>query len=117
MLAAVYRSQLLGDSGAAAVVSLAQLERASATIAEAFTVAGQFPASTAEVLITAAQAAFTDALTTVGVLGSIIMVVAALWTAVTLRGTSATADLTRQSDRAQAVSATGSSATGSSATG
>ncbi|WP_216694797.1 MFS transporter [Dietzia psychralcaliphila] len=101
VLAAVYRSQLLGNTGAATVIPPAQLERASATIAEAFTVAGQYPAAAAEVLITAAQAAFTDALTTVGLLGSIIMVVAAVWTAVTLRGTSATADLTRQADHGQ----------------
>jgi DHA2 family multidrug resistance protein-like MFS transporter len=99
VLAAVYRSHLLGDAGAAAVIPPGQLERASATIAEAFTVAAQYPASAAEVLIGAARSAFTDALTTVGVLGGIIMVVAAVWTAITLRGTSATADLTHHSDR------------------
>jgi DHA2 family multidrug resistance protein-like MFS transporter len=81
------------------VIPPGQLERASATIAEAFTVAAQYPASAAEVLIGAARSAFTDALTTVGVLGGIIMVVAAVWTAITLRGTSATADLTHHSDR------------------
>ncbi|MFN3340701.1 MAG: hypothetical protein ACK40Z_13465 [Dietzia sp.] len=52
VLAAVYRRQLLGDTGAATVSPPAQLERASATIAEAFTVADQYPASAAEVLNT-----------------------------------------------------------------
>ena len=106
VLAAVYRNNLVGDSGATAVIPADALERASATIAEAFSVASEFPASAGQVLISAAQAAFTDALTVVGILGAIIMVVAAVWTAVTLRGTSATADLTHHSTPGRSASTT-----------
>ncbi|MEX5272005.1 MFS transporter [Kocuria sabuli] len=98
VLAVTYRTHLLADPIAAVAVAPGPLERASATIAEAFTVAAEHSNAAGQALITAARTAFTDGLVITSICGAAIMLVAASWAAVTLRGTSATADLTHHSD-------------------
>ncbi|WP_127783523.1 MFS transporter [Rhodococcus sp. X156] len=98
ILAAVYRTHLVAEPAASAQVSPGALEQAGSTIAEAFSVAAELPAAAGQALVTAAQTAFTDALVVTSVLGAVIMLVAAGWAATTLRGVSATADLTERAD-------------------
>lgn len=98
VLALSYRTQLLADEAAAGAVSTDALERASATIAEAFSVAADQSAAAAQTLVTAAQSAFTEGLLITGGIGATVMVAAAVWAGVTLRGTSATADLASHPD-------------------
>ncbi|MFI7024229.1 MFS transporter [Micromonospora sp. NPDC049900] len=68
-------------------------ERASSTMAEALLVAGEVGGGTGASIVDAAATAFTDAITVTGMIGSAIMVCAAIWAFVTLRGAAANADL------------------------
>ncbi|GAB2604167.1 MFS transporter [Pseudactinotalea suaedae] len=68
-------------------------ERASSTMAEALLVAAEVGGSTGEAILQITKAAFTDAITLTGLAGAGVMVAAAIWALVTLRGAAANQDL------------------------
>lgn len=68
-------------------------ERASSTMAEAVLVAAEVGGGTGAALLETAGAAFTDAIVVTGVAGAGVMILAAIWASVTLRGADANADL------------------------
>lgn len=68
-------------------------DRASSTMAEALLVAGEVGGNTAAAILEIAQRAFTEAIIVTGIAGAAIMVLAAIWALVTLRGAAADADL------------------------
>ncbi|MGO1539192.1 MAG: MFS transporter [Leucobacter sp.] len=68
-------------------------ERASSTMAEALVVSGKVGGSTAAAILKIAHGAFTEAIIVTGIAGAVIMVLAAIWALVTLRGAAADADL------------------------
>ncbi|MGW4840284.1 MFS transporter [Streptomyces globisporus] len=75
------------------------LDRASSTLAEALIVAGEVGGGTGSLLLAAAKEAFTEAATVTGIAGAGVMVVAAIWALVTLRGVSANLDLAEELER------------------
>ncbi|GAB2479774.1 MFS transporter [Promicromonospora xylanilytica] len=68
-------------------------ERASSTMAEALLVATEVGGSTGAAVLEIAKAAFTDAITITGAAGAGVMVLAAIWALVMLRGAAANKDL------------------------
>jgi MFS transporter, DHA2 family, multidrug resistance protein len=68
-------------------------ERASSTMAEALLVAAEVDGGTGAAILEIAEAAFTEAITVTGIAGAGIMVLAAIWAFVTLRGAAANKDL------------------------
>lgn len=68
-------------------------DRASSTMAEALLVSAEVGGETGASLLALARDAFTDAITVTGIAGAGVVVLAAIWALVTLRGASATADL------------------------
>ena len=74
-------------------------ERASATMAEALLVAAEVGGSTGASIRELARAAFTEAITLTGIAGAGVMVLAAVWALVTLRGASANADLAAEHEQ------------------
>ncbi|MFB6667098.1 hypothetical protein [Streptomyces parvus] len=75
------------------------LDRASSTLAEALIVAGEVGGGTGSLLLAAAKEAFSEAATVTGIAGAGVMVVAAIWALVTLRGVSANLDLAEEHER------------------
>ncbi|MEU6936427.1 hypothetical protein ABZ943_06870 [Streptomyces rubiginosohelvolus] len=75
------------------------LDRASSTLAEALIVTGEVGGGTGSLLLAAAKEAFTEAATVTGIAGAGVMVVAAIWALVTLRGVSANLDLAEEHER------------------
>ncbi|MFF8963139.1 MFS transporter [Streptomyces globisporus] len=75
------------------------LDRASSTLAEALIVAGEVGGGTGSLLLAAAKEAFTEAATVTGIASAGVMVVAAIWALVTLRGVSANLDLAGEHER------------------
>ncbi|RUP66144.1 Antiseptic resistance protein [Streptomyces sp. NP10] len=75
------------------------LDRASSTLAEALIAAGEVGGGTGSLLLAAAKEAFTEAATVTGIAGAGVMVVAAIWALVTLRGVSANLDLAEEHER------------------
>ncbi|MFD6656078.1 hypothetical protein ACFWEB_13115 [Streptomyces parvus] len=76
------------------------LDRASSTLAEALIVAGEVGGGTGNLLLlAAAKEAFSEAATVTGIAGAGVMVVAAIWALVTLRGVSANLDLAEEHAR------------------
>ncbi|WP_181007985.1 MULTISPECIES: MFS transporter [unclassified Streptomyces] len=75
------------------------LDRASSTPAEALIVAGEVGGGTGSLVLAAAKEAFTEAAVVTGVAGAGVMVVAAVWALVTLRGVSANLDLAEEHER------------------
>ncbi|MFJ4225887.1 MFS transporter [Microbacterium sp. NPDC089695] len=69
------------------------VDRASSTMAEALLVASEIGGSAGAALLDIAQHAFSEAITVTGIAGAVIMIVAAVWSVVTLRGAAADADL------------------------
>lgn len=69
-------------------------ERASSTMAEALLVADEVGGRTGAAVADAASEAFTEAITVTGLAGAGVMLFAALWAFVTLRGAAANQDLT-----------------------
>ncbi|MFF7293575.1 MFS transporter [Microbacterium sp. NPDC008134] len=74
------------------------LSRAESTIAEATLVAREIGGATGELLLSTAQAAFTEGIVITGAVGAGIMGLAVAWAAWTLRGASATKDLSVEHD-------------------
>jgi MFS transporter, DHA2 family, multidrug resistance protein len=74
------------------------LSRAESTIAEATLVAREIGGATGELLLSTAQAAFTEGIVITGAIGAGIMGLAVAWAAWTLRGASATKDLSVEHD-------------------
>ncbi|MFL1376711.1 MFS transporter [Nocardiopsis protaetiae] len=68
-------------------------ERVSSTMAEALLVAAEVGGDTGASILEVSQAAFTEAITVAGLAGAGVMLFAALWALVTLRGASAHQDL------------------------
>lgn len=68
-------------------------ERASSTMSEAILVADEVDGRTGASVLEIAETAFTEAITVTGVAGAGIMVLAAIWALVTLRGAGANEDL------------------------
>lgn len=68
-------------------------DRVASTLAEALLVATEVDPATGQAITEAAQAAFTEAITVTGIAGAVVMVGAALWALVTLRGAAANQDL------------------------
>lgn len=68
-------------------------ERASSTMAEALLVAAEVGGSVGAEILEVAQSAFTEAIVVTGIAGTVIMVLTAVWAAVTLRGAAADRDL------------------------
>ncbi len=81
------------DGTAALDLSSSVAERASSTMAEALLVAGEVGGSTGAAILEIARSAFTEAITVTGIAGGVVMVLAAVWALVTLRGASAHEDL------------------------
>ncbi|MET8730543.1 hypothetical protein ABZV81_25660 [Streptomyces parvus] len=75
------------------------LDRASSTLAEALIAAGEVGGGTGSLLLAAAKESFTEAATVTGIAGAGVMVVAAIWALVTLRGVSANLDLAEEHER------------------
>ncbi|MFH9579592.1 hypothetical protein ACH4MO_16510 [Streptomyces globisporus] len=75
------------------------LDRASSTLAEALIVAGEVCGGMGSLLLAAAKEAFTEAATVTDIAGAGVMVVAAIWALVTLRGVSANLDLAEEHER------------------
>lgn len=74
-------------------LSASVAERSSSTMAEALLVAGEVGGSTGAAILEIARSAFTEAITVTGIAGGVVMVLAAVWALVTLRGASAHQDL------------------------
>ncbi|WP_156252813.1 MFS transporter [Pseudactinotalea terrae] len=72
-------------------------ERAASTMAEALLVAAELGGSAGAAILGIAQAAFTDAITVTGIAGAGVMMIAAIWALVTLRGASPHEDLAVES--------------------
>jgi DHA2 family multidrug resistance protein-like MFS transporter len=68
-------------------------ERASSTIAEAILVASEVGGRTGVAILEIAEQAFTEAIVVTGIAGGAIMILTAIWAAVTLRGAAADRDL------------------------
>lgn len=68
-------------------------DRASSTMAEALLVAAEVGGGTGAAILDIAQNAFTEAIIVTGIAGTAIMVLTALWAALTLRGAAADKDL------------------------
>lgn len=82
------------DAGTGALGLASDLaDRASSTMAEALLVAAEVGGHTGAAVLELAERAFTEAITVTGIAGAVIMVVAAIWAAVTLRGAAADSDL------------------------
>ncbi|QAY73432.1 MFS transporter [Agromyces protaetiae] len=73
-------------------------ERASSTMAEALLVAAEVGGRTGAEILELTKSAFTEAITVTGIAGAGVMVVAAVWALVTLRGAAANADLAAEHD-------------------
>lgn len=71
-------------------------ERASSTMAEAHLVAAEVGGSTGAAVLEVAKEAFTEAITVTGMAGAGVMILAAIWALVTLRGAAAHADLAQE---------------------
>ncbi|GAB3839170.1 MFS transporter [Kribbella italica] len=92
VLVAWYTKGVSADTDALQLPA-ALAERASSTMAEALLVAGEVGGSTGASILRIAEGAFTEAITVTGIAGAGIMVLAALWALVTLRGAAANQDL------------------------
>ncbi|RII18361.1 Antiseptic resistance protein [Streptomyces sp. YIM 130001] len=68
-------------------------DRVSSTMAEALLVADEVGGTVGTSVVAAAKASFTEAITVAGIAGAGVMVVAAVWALVTLRGAAAHQDL------------------------
>ncbi|MER7805455.1 MFS transporter [Streptomyces parvulus] len=78
-------------------------ERLSSTMAEALLVASEVGGNTGGLILAAAREAFTEAATIAGIAGAGIMIVAAIWASVTLRGVSANSDLIEEPEHEHEV--------------
>jgi DHA2 family multidrug resistance protein-like MFS transporter len=75
-------------------------ERASSTMAEAILVASEVGGRTGAAILEIAEQAFTEAIVVTGIAGGAIMILTAMWAAVTLRGAGADQDLAAEHEDA-----------------
>lgn len=92
VLVAWYSRAVSAGAGTLDLASEA-VDGASSTMAEAILVASEIGGSVGAELLEIAERAFTEAIIVTGIAGAIVMIVAAIWSVVTLRGAAADRDL------------------------
>lgn len=86
-------SRVVASSAQALDLGAELAERASSTMAEAILVASELGGRTGAAILEIAEQAFTEAIVVTGIAGGAIMILTAIWAAVTLRGAAADRDL------------------------